>query len=1214
MTFTRFCGIAAFALLAGTSSPVLAQPTADQQAEALLSTARKADRDANPKFAAERYREFLSKYGAHKDAHAARLGLGLALLDLPERDYQKALEALTPAANNGKYVDRARALYYAGICRRGLGLKELQEAVARPNELPQRQQTANGHFTEATKFFTQARETFEQKKPADAEWAARTRCDLAEMQLRLGKPKDASATVEPFVKEAALAKSPLRPLGLYYHGFAAFLQDDIPAAGRSLGLLAPFDQPFGLHARYLLGRVHEKSDEKAEAATAFTAVLTTYDEQKKAAATALTQPDKFKNDPWEKARLEALAKGPAPDYVAGAAFYGACLTYEAGKFGEALPLFQNFSREFPNSPFKDDATLRTGFCQVQAKQYDDAVNTLKPLTGHSRLGDQAFYWIGKAQLGQALAVDPGNSNLRNETFNRAINSLKDASNRAGQLAGQGDADAKARRPEMLLELADVLLTAKQPQQAAQVYEQLLNEKLLPTKGEEILQRIVTAYQLAGDVNTSEARAGAFLKQYPNSPLTPLVLVCSAENAFTKGTQLTKQNNTTEAQKAYAAAAKKYDDVIARFPEFERVNRARYGLAQCYTALEDWEKAATALEAIPAPERSNDLAPANYILADCLIRTAPTRADDALQDNMLREKLAAAVNLLESFLAANPRGPEAPDALLKLALCHKRLGIQLAPGNERNDAFNKARSSLEKLQNEFKQSPLVGNATLERAKVLALQGDKGNAVNTLRQFTHDPLQKSPVAALAHLTLATLLREQNQAQAAADTLNQARQKFEGQLLGDPARAEWVPLLRYHHGVALLEANKKDEARRAFDQAIQAGGNKPIAAEAALKATQCLADDVKKKLAEIEKEKAKPNLTPAQASEIENRLKAIRTELLAVAKSFEQRAEHFKETLPENEARARMLYDAAWCYRTGDGDPTAPYTKLIAEFPDRAIAVEARLELAEVLFERGKLDDAITQLKAAIDQEPVDQPTPPETLERIRLRLGAVLFDKKDYAAALGQFESIASNEKSPHRGHGLYRSAECLLAQDKSEEAIKKLQIFRDNGAFHNITGVSDRAVLRLGYAQLEQKQWEPARQTLQTLIDRYGNNNTWAVDARYGIGLALQNQGRFDDAVGAYAQVTQATQDERAGRSRLQIGECRARQSKWTDAGKEFQTVYYTYDIPELKYTAMLEHARVLGEDKKPADAIKLLERVIKDAPADSEWAKAATERLAKMKK
>jgi TolA-binding protein len=93
-----------------------------------------------------------------------------------------------------------------------------------------------------------------------------------------------------------------------------------------------------------------------------------------------------------------------------------------------------------------------------------------------------------------------------------------------------------------------------------------------------------------------------------------------------------------------------------------------------------------------------------------------------------------------------------------------------------------------------------------------------------------------------------------------------------------------------------------------------------------------------------------------------------------------------------------------------------------------------------------------------------------------------------------------------------------------------------------------------------------------------------------------------------------TEDDRAGRARLQIGECRAKQKRWADAGKEFQSVYYGFDLPELKYTAMIEHARVLVEEKKPADAVKLLEKVIETAPKESDWAKAARERLQKLKK
>ena len=121
--------------------------------------------------------------------------------------------------------------------------------------------------------------------------------------------------------------------------------------------------------------------------------------------------------------------------------------------------------------------------------------------------------------------------------------------------------------------------------------------------------------------------------------------------------------------------------------------------------------------------------------------------------------------------------------------------------------------------------------------------------------------------------------------------------------------------------------------------------------------------------------------------------------MGKLFEQRA----ETVPpahtrRREARARLLYDAAWTYRAAGADPVPAYTALLAQFPDLSLAVEARLELAELVAEK-KPDEAIKLLKAAIDKEPTDKPTPPETLDRIRIRLGVALFDKKDYAGGTG-----------------------------------------------------------------------------------------------------------------------------------------------------------------------------------------------------------------------
>src|SRR4029079_6794234 len=114
-----------------------------------------------------------------------------------------------------------------------------------------------------------------------------------------------------------------------------------------------------------------------------------------------------------------------------------------------------------------------------------------------------------------------------------------------------------------------------------------------------------------------------------------------------------------------------------------------------------------------------------------------------------------------------------------------------------------------------------------------------------------------------------------------------------------------------------------------------------------------------------------------------------------------------------RARMLYDAAWAYRSLAADevmqarerqrsekvPVQPseertfnaYKRLIDEFPDLSLAVDARFELAELRADRGEHDDAVKLLKEALDKEPADRAPSPELLERVRLRLGGCLAAK-------------------------------------------------------------------------------------------------------------------------------------------------------------------------------------------------------------------------------
>ncbi len=84
-------------------------------------------------------------------------------------------------------------------------------------------------------------------------------------------------------------------------------------------------------------------------------------------------------------------------------------------------------------------------------------------------------------------------------------------------------------------------------------------------------------------------------------------------------------------------------------------------------------------------------------------------------------------------------------------------------------------------------------------------------------------------------------------------------------------------------------------------------------------------------------------------------------------------------------------------------------------------------------------------------------------------------------------------------------------------------------------------------------------------------------------------------------------------AQLNIGLCRLAQKRYPEASTALLVVPFTYDYPHLNALSLVEAARAFAENKQPEQAVKLLERVLRDHP-DSEPAEAARKRLAELKK
>jgi TolA-binding protein len=1261
-----FVFILLFGSLAASPAPAQ-QVTPDAQAVQLLDAARRAYNERNLPFAADRFREFLQKYGGHKDVNYARLGLGLALLESPQPQYQPAIDQLRPAADAAEFPERGLASFYLGTAYRALGHAALVQAAQKPAEAPTHRNTANQQFDQAIKCFEIAATSFAAKLkppypaadplPSDYEWATRSRLDHIEMQLRLLRGKEALTAVEKLLADPDIKRSKYLKLAQYYLGYSQYTAGEWLAAAKTLSQLGPFDDPsYGPHARYMLGRSHHLLGDQKAAALHYEAIIAAYDDELSKAKQVAANAELLKNDQAERARLLLVFQSPAPDYVARSWFYAGVMAYEQEKFSDALDRFTKFAERYKLSPLMNEALLRKGMVQVRLKQNQEALASLTPIQDDAALTDQVRWWMGRAFVGLAGA----NPAALKANLDSATAQLKTASDRAGQKAAQ-DSAAKLRKQDILLELGDAYQQNKQFNEAVTTFQQVLNEQPDAERAELALQRLTTALHLAAKYPESDQACMKFIATYPKSTLLPAVLFRHEENALAVAEAQFKTPNLANREAAlktaYTEVAARAKKLVATYPESPEVNLALHALGLAQYRMGDIEGAAKTLAQIPPADRGGDLTTVNYLLGDCLLRLAPENADDALAAGKMLEEVGEVVKLLDSFIAANPVSPSLPDALVKLGDAQLRIASVIENEQERNQTLQLARQAYEKVINGFAQNPAAPVAVYERARCMIAQKDVGGAMNEYRRFLADPLKASPVAPMAVLRLATMLRIDKKPQDAVEPLNQTRQQHEAALIADPARAAWAPMLQYHHALCLKEANKLPEAQAMFENLAQRFPKSPEALDSAWRVQQCRREIL---LAKLEPARATLARIDAPANEVAAAKTVVQetmTQLAQIAALLEQQAAALEATAKGSEPQLSGLHEAAWCYRllaqneisvareklreeglkkrqdeinrtTPSGRapakaaapdvpltaiPLTPsekkardmYAAMIKKGADARLAPVAKLQLAEVHAFREEFDKAAELLTDALSDE-----VPEDLADRLHVRLAACLVAQGDGDSAYGEVEPIAKNDKHPLWPEAKFLVGEALIAQKKYAPAVEHLKMFRDHGPLQNIPGVSDRAMMRLGYAYEQLAQFEPARQAYETHWGRYPQS-PWRVESRYAQAWCQQKLNQHDAAVNTYSEVTKLTTSEVAARAQYNIGVCRFAQQRWQEAADAYQLCAYTYDYPELSSQGLVEAAIAMETLKKVPDAAKLLTQVSRDYPK-SKAAVVAAERLQKL--
>lgn len=1241
MAKKHWCVLAS-ACIAAVGSLAWAQQDPETHGAQLLAAGRNAYNNNDYNAASDRFREFIKLTPAHRNVAEAYYGLGLSAFYT--NDTKAALDAFAAAAKSETFAQRGSALYYHGLTLR-LRASQLGD------ELRQKPDQAATLRPQVTRALDEAAVQFAAAAKADESLAPRARVELADTLLRANKPKDALAALDPVLADKT---STNRPAALFIAGQAHLALKDYTAAGRALSALAPFNNDFGLHARYLLARVHHLSGERPEAAALYQAVLTDFTDRRKAAEEELRKNPAFER----RAYLESLRAGErGPEFVQRAAFYLGSLQGELGQLTEAIARLRPMAERDASLPLTREAQLRIGQLYLQSKNYEEANRWLEQARQDKALADQALWLTARLQLARA---DAGNPQSVEQAQRAAIDTLRTAAKAAAEIT-KTDPDASTRRLEISLECGHLLMATKQYKEAATHFSVIATEfgtvesATIPLQ--EVRERLVTAHFLAGQLDQGRQAAATFERLYPNSPLLSSVLYRQAEASYLAA--VAEAAKSANAAPLFAQAVTQFQRVSKDFPESPFAQFARLGVGMSLYRQEKFAEAAETLAKIPEGERLGDLSLAHYLQGDALLRTLPPVGDDALTAAKFLQQTDAVSRLLSSYASLSDKAPTAPDAMLKYGYIQQRVASLILDPAERRRNLQAARETYDKVMVITKEGPVFAAAVFEKGKTLALIGDVNNATAELRRFTQDPLRQSHVAPLAIVRLGSLLRAVNKAQEAADTLKAARDAYEATLLKDNARRSWAAMLQYEHASALREAAKLPEARELFEQIATNFAGSAEGQNALWRAAQCRREELA--LAVLEAQKVmRAAGKPEEAEAARKIIDEAPQKTLAAARSLEDLSTQFAKSAPASEAHLRVLYELAWNYRTlGDAQleaarikirrealerlrtlaqqhpndvaagasanlataepsldriPLQPqekqaidaYNRLIKAGGEQPLVQLARIELGELLAVRGQYDEALAVLASVLDGQ-----APPPLIDRARVRLAAALIGQGHLDRALAQ-TILITRPNSPAFAEARFLGGEAYFRKQDWAKTTEVLSPFRDQPQLRGSGEIAERALLRLGQAFAEQNKFEESRQAYELQLQRFPNGML-ANDARYGMAYALQKMNRHDEAAQVYGEITKRTAAEVAARAMLQTGRVRFEQKRYADAVKAYAAVAYTYDYPELSAAAWYESGKAYAELKQAEDEMRALERLLNDYPK-SALAAAAAKRLSEIKK
>ncbi len=579
------------------------------------------------------------------------------------------------------------------------------------------------------------------------------------------------------------------------------------------------------------------------------------------------------------------------------------------------------------------------------------------------------------------------------------------------------------------------------------------------------------------------------------------------------------------------------------------------------------------------------------------------AASALYD---KQDYAGAATKLDAFLAANPNHAKAGTAALVLGQARSQLKqYALAV-----PAYEKAATSRE--------SSIANLAELGLGEAAINTGKFDKAATALQAAVKTSL-KPEQAAVAWYWLAQADFQLKKYDLAADAYNKVTRDYGRsdfvddayfgaglsalrQKKQDEARDRLkVVIDRYPNsedrpkalllvGQMDLEAKRYPDARRAFEQLLQNGGNKAVTKTMSASAEDGL---IQALLAMQDYGAATARLESAM-----NRLPATDPEHFRAALSlgncryrqqqYDNAFHAYEEAAkaPEPSVAGQGLYWAANTQLQSKHAPEAAalFLKFVAKFPKSELAAKAQMKAGDALYDANQHSAALAAYHAVV----TNYPQTPEATEAKKM-LGGIV----DSISDPGQLAAAIKNAPPAERARGEVRLARLYLAAKKYPEAALAVA---DALKLMPEPAIAGEAQYVQGLANEAQHKIAPAAASYAAAL-RSQPNALWSSDAAGRLAwlyLDLKQPANAEKAATTALGLKPTPEAEQ--QARLALVQAELDQQKWDAALDGCKTLLANNPSQETMGTVLFTQAWINDKQGRPQDALPLWERLANDFP------------------